>query len=375
MKDLGIFRYMILFLVLLSCLTAAENPESVLLLRPGEGNSRNSEGDFIELADGRLLFIYTHFTDGAGDHAPAFLAARVSHDQGKTWSDEDNVIVQGKGAKNVMSVSLLRLQNNEIALFYLVKNSIQDCKPVIRWSDDEGHTWSAPTNCIPDQKGYFVLNNDRVVQLTDGRLVVPVALHNKPEWDEPDWQGTVMCYLSDDHGRSWKKSKSELQAFDPRGNRLVAQEPGVVELNDGRLMMFCRSDAGCQLLSFSTDRGVTWSPLQKSDIISPRSPASIERIPQTGDLLMVWNNHAQIDSSLQGKRTPLTVAVSQDEGKTWSYIKDLEKNPYGWFCYTAIEFLDKHVLMAYCAGDRRYEKGLSVTKLSTLPLNWIYAGK
>jgi sialidase-1 len=214
-----------------------------------------------------------------------------------------------------------------------------------------------------------------VIQLADGRLVVPVALHNKSNWNEPDWQGTVMCYLSDDYGQSWKKSHSELKAFDKQGNRLVAQEPGVVELKHGRLMMFCRSDAGCQLLSYSTDRGVTWSPLQKSDIISPRSPASIERIPQTGDLLMAWNDHARIDSSLQEKRSPLTVAVSQDEGKTWSYIKDLEKNPYGWFCYTAIEFLDNHVLMAYCAGDRRYEKGLSVTKLSTLPVSWLYTGE
>ncbi len=375
MKDLDFFRHIIFILILLSCLAAAENPETGLLLRPGEGNSRNSEGDFIELADGRLLFIYTHFTDGSGDHAPAFLAGRVSHDQGKTWSDQDEVIIQGEGAKNVMSVSLLRLQNGQIALFYLVKNSLQDCKPVIRWSADEAKTWSAPTKCIPDQEGYFVLNNDRVIQLADGRLVVPVALHNKSNWNEPDWQGTVMCYLSDDYGQSWKKSHSELKAFDKQGNRLVAQEPGVVELKHGRLMMFCRSDAGCQLLSYSTDRGVTWSPLQKSDIISPRSPASIERIPQTGDLLMAWNDHARIDSSLQEKRSPLTVAVSQDEGKTWSYIKDLEKNPYGWFCYTAIEFLDNHVLMAYCAGDRRYEKGLSVTKLSTLPVSWLYTGE
>jgi len=42
-----------------------------------------------------------------------------------------------------MSVSLLRLQNGEIALFYLLKNSEQDCRPVMRLSRDEGTTWSA----------------------------------------------------------------------------------------------------------------------------------------------------------------------------------------------------------------------------------------
>src|SRR5256885_2346681 len=73
---------------------AADLPKGVsqpLVLAPGPGNPRNSEGDFIRLKSGRLLFVYTHFTGGSGDAASAFLASRFSDDAGKTWSDKDEV--------------------------------------------------------------------------------------------------------------------------------------------------------------------------------------------------------------------------------------------------------------------------------------------
>ncbi len=51
----------------------------VLDLPPREGNPRNSEGAFIELRDGRILFVYSQFIGASGsDHAKARLAARFS---------------------------------------------------------------------------------------------------------------------------------------------------------------------------------------------------------------------------------------------------------------------------------------------------------
>src|SRR5690606_40799228 len=89
-------------------------------------NPRNSEGDFITLNDGRILFAYTRFTDSSSDHAPARIMGRMSSDQGKTWSTEDLLIVDNEGQQNVMSVSFLRLQNGNIALLYAQKNSLED---------------------------------------------------------------------------------------------------------------------------------------------------------------------------------------------------------------------------------------------------------
>ncbi|MDP6719425.1 MAG: sialidase family protein, partial [Pirellulaceae bacterium] len=220
--------------------------------------------------------------------------------------------------------------------------------------------------------GYYVLNNDRAVQLESGRLVLPVALHNKSDYPKPDWNGHIMCYLSDDNGKSWQRSKSIMTATDKAGKRLIAQEPGIVELKDRRLMMFVRSNAGSQLISFSNDQGETWSPLVASNIVSPVSPASIERIPNTADLFLVWNNHQDVAPEYVNKRTPLNVAISKDEGKTWRHIKTLADNPSGWYCYTAVQFVDDHVLLGHCAGDRRKNNGLAETQITRFSLEWLY---
>ena len=160
----------LLSLVSLTAVQAQDNslPNSgiALNLNPGPDNPRNSEGDFITLKNGHILYIYSRYTGGStSDHAPAYLASRLSKDGGKTWTQQDEIVVEREGDMNVMSVTLLRLKNGKIALFYLKKNSETDCIPMLRISTDEAKTWSKPVPCITDKQGYFVLNNNRVIHL------------------------------------------------------------------------------------------------------------------------------------------------------------------------------------------------------------------
>ena len=347
--------------------------QKALALPPRSGNPRNSEGDFVQLKDGRILFVYTHFTGGGADDSRAHLAGRVSADGGRTWSAEDRVVVRNEGTRNVMSVSLLRLRDGRVALFYLRKNSLTDCRPFVRFSSDEARTWSDPVGVIPDdQVGYYVLNNDRVVQLARGRLIAPLALHNRPGWKVPDWRGHILCYLSDDAGKTWRASKTSQTARSPKGARVTAQEPGVVELTDGRVMMWVRTDAGRQYQCFSRDGGDTWSALEPSGIVSPLSPASIERIPSTGDLLLVWNDHSRLAPSARRGRTPLTVAFSSDDGKTWRHVRDIEDDRRGWYCYTAIEFVGDRGLLAHVAGKQAAGRHLATTQITRFDVAWLY---
>ncbi|MBN1249994.1 MAG: exo-alpha-sialidase [Anaerolineae bacterium] len=360
---------------------AIDTATAVLALPPVAGNPRNSEGDFVQLADGRWLFVYTHFEGGADDHAAAYLAGRLSEDDGETWTHADHLVLANEGEMNVMSVSLLRLQDGRIALVYLRKNSLSDCQPFIRFSSDEATSWSAPVSVVASgPRGYYVVNNDRVIQLHSGRLIVPTALHPAPRagaqksTEAPIYSayGEITCYLSDDAGATWRAGQQVLVEARPDGQRVMVQEPGMIELKDGRLMMYCRTDAGSQYIAYSRDGGVSWSPLHASEIISPRSPASIARIPATGDLLLVWNNHADAPDSLAGLRTPLTVAISQDEGDTWMHVKNIAVNPHGWYCYTAIAFAGEHILLAHSAGDRRENNGLAKLQITRLPVTWLY---
>lgn len=342
-------------------------PQLALQLNPGPDNPRNSEGDFITLKNGNILFIYSRYTGSStSDHAPAYLAGRLSRDGGETWTSADRLIVEREGDMNVMSVSLLRLKNGKIALFYLKKNSETDCIPQMRTSADEGKTWSEPVPCITDKKGYFVLNNSRVIQLSDGRLMMAVALHRAVDgkWQN---QATLYSYYSDDQGASWKSSSAI-----PNNSQIITQEPGLIELKDGQIMMFIRASGGVQQLSYSSDKGASWSHIEPSNIASPLSPASIKRIPGTSDLLLVWNNNDGSQPQTKDKRTPLTVAISKDDGKTWINTRNIETDPDGWYCYIAIHFTKKDVLLGYCAGSQAKKTHLSVTNVKRFSQKWLY---
>jgi predicted neuraminidase len=361
-------RWICMLLVMSAAPAMGAGPEVRLVLSPSQGNPRNSEGDSVRLKDGRILFIYTHFTGGGADHAAAHLASRVSRDGGLTWSERDERVPAVQGKQNTMSVSLLRMKSGRIALFYLVKHSWDDCRMYVQTSDDEAATWGEAKLCMAEE-GYYVVNNDRVIQLSTGRLVIPAAWHRPVEGKRFNSRATAVCFLSDDEGKTWRRGRGLVEP-PARGNSGL-QEPGAVELKDGRLMMLSRTDLGSQYRCYSSDGGETWTAAEATEIKSPLSPASIERIPGTGDLVLVWNDHSKVDEGLKGKRTPLSVAISRDDGKTWSPSRVIEGDREGWYCYTAIEFVGDRALLAYCAGRGRAE-GLNTTHVTLLPTASLY---
>lgn len=344
----------------------------MLNLEPTQEFPRNSEGAFVTLKDGSLLFIHTQFYGGASDHSAARLVARGSRDGGRTWDAAPRTVSENEGGANVMSVSLLRLQDGRLALFYLLKNSWLDCRPHVRFSSDEAATWSAPVR-MTNAPGYFVLNNDRVIQLRGGRLLAPVAFH-RARGEDPDssksfdGRALALWLISDDAGATWSEAP-QWQALPVPATRTGLQEPGVVELTDGSLLSWFRTDQGVQFECRSTDQGRTWSAVAQGPMHSPTSPASLKLLPD-GSLLGVWNDQGGDFDFVAGKRTPLVAAVSRDGGRTWPVKRLLEEDPDGWYCYTAIHLLEDAVLLAYCAGDSKVG-GLNRLRLRRLPLDML----
>ena len=321
----------------------------VLDIEASKENPRNSEGAFVTLKSGRILFLYTRFYGGGADESPARIVSVCSDDAGRTWDRQPRVVVENAGRQNVMSVSLLRLQSGGIALFYLIKNSLHDCRPWMRLSTDEAQTWSAP-ELVVDAPGYFVLNNDRVIQLSTGRLIVPVAFHRARRSDPRDHRSfdgraIALWYLSDDEGQTWREANDWWTL--PVARRSTLQEPGVVELAGGNVLTWVRTDLGAQWGCVSTNAGLSWPPPTATSLKSPLSPASIKRLPGSADLLAVFNDHSGAFPFPEGKRTPLVAAISSDSGRTWPVRKLLEDDPNGVYCYTAIHFVEGAVLLGY----------------------------
>lgn len=339
-------------------------PVSVLqsiLLRPATPQyPRNSEGDIALLRDGRLLLVWSRFYGGGADDAAAEIAARVSEDGGLTWG-APFVVQHNDGAFNVMSASLVRGGNRDLLLFFLRKNADDDLKAVVRRSPDEGETWSAET-VVTREPGYHVMNNARVVRLRSGRLLAPVA-------SSLDCSGREhyrsVCYLSGDDGFTWRRGAGEVD-LERRG----AMEPGLVELKDGRVLMIIRTQLSAIHRSYSSDGGDTWSAPEPSGVAAPEAPSTIARIPSTGDLLLVWNNNADMSAGHSGRRTPLSTAVSRNEGLTWEHVRNLETDPNHTYAYTSVTFFDETVILSYYDQDSS-GLGLRVTRA---PIRWLYEG-
>lgn len=308
---------------------------------------RRSEGDILLTDNGDILLVYTKFVGGYQDHDKALLVKQTSTDKGKNWSDEET-IVSGEGNINVMSASLLQLQNGTIALFYLVKNSISDCYPVVRFSKDGGATWSSPTACL-ERSGYYTVNNSRAIQLSTGRIVIPLSYYVKTG-NQFDGYGKLFCCYSDDNGVTWKQGG---YVPDPS---IKMQEPGVVELEDGRMLMFIRTDQECQYFAYSRNGGISWDKPIKSSLKSPLSPCSIVRNPYTRELVVVWNNSTS-------ERMPLCMAISEDEGNTWNKKVILEKKDNFSACYPAIEFLSSNDIFVLYSISPKEQWGLGSLKL------------
>lgn len=367
----------------------------VLELNPTQSNARNSEGSFITLQSGRILFAWSKYTTGNFlDEAPSILVCRHSDDGGISWSSEDRVLVEPEGdAHNVMSVSLLRLRNGRILCLYLQKEKsskgIYQCLPYIRFSDDEMETLSAPTPLMFSTE-WHVVNNDRIIQLQNGTLIIPIAQHRFAMQTAPPLgdnleagfkaPGTIFFLISHDNGQTWSESRNSFYRAFPDGSGF--QEPGVVELNDGRLWAWARTQwkngeaRSRQWQSFSTDGGEVWSEPGPSDFISPCSPLSMKRIPQTGDLLAVWNDRSGRfpvpEKPDYCDRQPLVGAISSDEGKTWRNHSLLEDAPNHGYCYTAIHFVDDAILLAYCAGGPEPQNCLQRLRMTRLTLQDFY---
>ena len=355
---------------------------------PGPDNPRNSEGSFLTLRDGTILFAYSRFRGNeARDDAPSDIAGCVSADGGATWHTSGMLVSAAEhGTDNLMSVTLMRMHDGSVGLFYLVRASGNDLRYYYRRSFDEGKSWGT-AQCCTEPPGYYVVNNDRTVRLSDRRLVVPAAFHrnglkrsavgarNSELRFRFDPRATSLFFLSDDDGETWRESRSTCSLPFGRNSRSGLQEPGVIELADAVLWAWARTDLGVQYEMFSVNGGETWTPPEPSRFTAPQSPLSAKRVPGSGCIVAVWNPIPNYNGRSQhasgvwtGGRTPLVLASSCDEARSWSDPVTIEEDGGRGFCYVAMHFTENALLLAYCAGGAEDGGCLNRLRLRSVPL-------
>lgn len=327
---------------------------------------RSGEGGVASLGGDSLIMVYGKFSGGE-DNDRACLVARRSNDGGLHWTQPQVCCNAPDDAMNVMSASLLSLADGRLAMVYLLKRSLTDCRPVFVTSTDGGQTWSAPTVAV-SRPGYYVVNNDRLVQLSTGRLVIPYA-YTAP--GEVIGYSPCGCTVSDDGGRTWRQGTDiRIQKHRIRPPRFLdqsnasavkaiaegdihSQEPGVIELLDGRVMMWCRAGGGFMYRAYSSDGCLTWSEFEPiTELSIPMGPQSIHRLPGGRRMIMLYNDRGDIPFGHPQFywRRPMSVAVSDDEGKTWRRHGVLEPDWIASNCYYSILPHGDNLVFTYYEG-------------------------
>jgi len=142
--------------------------------------------------------------------------------------------------------------------------------------------------------------------LLDGtRLIVPLY---------SDGFSFSLMAFTDDWGKTWNTSTPLVGA----GNI----QPSIARRKDGTLITFMRDNGPPPkrlMMSTSTDRGETWSPVVDTQFPNPGSGAELRAL-NNGHWVLIYND-------LERGRYQLAVSLSEDEGRTWPWTRYLERDP------------------------------------------------
>ena len=252
---------------------------------------------------GQLWLMWT--AQKSGNQDTAIVRRRISNDNGRSWGATETLFdTPGTFIRQPMVV----LHNGDwlLPIFYCKTASgvkwsgDMDCSAV-KISSDSGRTWTE--YAVPGSTGCVHMN---VVELCDGELVAIF----RSRW--ADW---IYMTRSADNGRTW-------------------QTPWATQLpNNNSSIQFTRMQ--------NDHLAVVFNNIGATDATPRRESLYDEIDDDEGDKSVASNPSArQEDSGLIVEkkafwgtpRAPLTLAISEDKGHTWPYMRDLETGDG--FCLT-----------------------------------------
>jgi len=239
-----------------------------------------------------------------------------SVDGGRTWKEDGRMKMDWNlpGMISDGGISFLRLKDGRLA--FLAHRHVKDLKggglPVISFSEDDGKNWT-PAKVVGEPEGVWYVMNDRLIQMNNGRMVVPVSHMPKDLGEIEGDRNLGLCFFSDDGGETWKKSQKPADLNDGRG----MQEPCVAETGNNQLVMLARTGSGFIFRSRSADGGNTWSVPEPTTLEAACSPLTLKTMPD-GRLIVFYDHARTLSKSAFFPRTPLVYAVSENNGESWS---------------------------------------------------------
>jgi predicted neuraminidase len=235
-------------------------------------------------------------------------------------------------------------------LFFKVGKTIDHWETWYKISSDEGETWTEAKELVLGDKGGRGPVRNKPIVLSNGTWLAPSSNEKKGVWN-------AFVDRSEDQGKTWTASPFIDVNRDSIAGEGVIQ-PALWESLKGNVHMLLRSSAGVICRSDSKDFGRTWSPVYKTNLPNPNSGIDLVKLDD-GTLVLAYNR----DSKNWGSRSPISLAVSNDNGKTWPTSIDVESgSPDDEFSYPSIIHIGDTVALTYTWKRQRVAFWLGIVR-------------
>jgi len=213
---------------------------------------------------------------------------------------------------------LYQVPGGDLLLFYKVGQKPSEWHGWMKTSHDNGITWSE-AKALPD--GYIGPVKNKPVLVGNNKLLSPSST------EDDGWK--IHFEASNDFGKTWRWIGPIND-----GKTFNAIQPSILLYKNGKLQILARSKNRALLQSWSSDKGETWSPLEKTSLPNNNSGTDAVTL-KDGRQLLVYNHVLPPGNEVKGARTPLNVAVSKD-GETWYASLILEDSPISQYSYPSV---------------------------------------
>lgn len=289
----------------------------------------------VEAADGTLLCAWF---GGTKEKHPDVAIWYARYSDGH-WSSVERLAKVNQTAH--WNPVLFRDEGRTIYAFFKVGPEIAEWRTYWTRSEDDGRTWTEPTELVTGDEGGRGPVRTKPIVLTDGSWVAGASTE-KDAWK-------AFADRSEDRGRTWHRS-ADFDMDVPLKRGRGAIQPTLWESTPGHVHALLRTTEGYIARADSVDNGRTWCKVYRTDLPNPNSGIDVLALSPER-ILLVYNPV----SKNWGPRTPLTLAESRDNGKTWRNLAHLEDDPdpKAEFSYPAIVRTQNGVAISY-TYQRRY---------------------
>lgn len=260
--------------------------------------------------NGRLWAVW--YSGGVSEGNYNWPILYTSTDDGKSW-EGPKLTIDSQCELRAFDTNLWLDPDGNMWLFWHQNDEGWNCKFSI-WAmksenpEDPDPDWSEPRRIANG-----VALNDPTV-LKDGSWLLPTTVWNIVNDERLGTENNAGCYISRDKGETWEYCGGIAELHGERDH----EENMIVELEDGRLRMLMRCKDGIAE-SYSEDKGKTWTDGYLTDLTKTNARFAYKKL-ESGRTLLVYYNPPVLEKS----RTHLTAALSDDDGKTWSYKLELD---------------------------------------------------